>query len=306
MQQPSPVALGRSRPAPARLTRDWPTRRRPSRRQRKRRSLSAVSMGQANRRVCLTWASTGCCITCAGCRSYGHSITRPSARWRPTTDALVATCSPRSKRISPPAPTSVKRRGGLNLHRNSLLYRVQRIEETGQVDLQEPRSAAGPTSGPESAAPPQRVAGKEGRGMRPAASRPRVLGALRGRCACTIMAGAMSPAKRALLEHVRAVLAEAQFDPQHAGDIFLRADTEAALQAALPTAMIAVAGRGRCPAAAGALLGRYLPARPLGEVGHGPRRRRADIAADRCRAARGGPGTRGGALPAASDGHGYS
>ena len=28
----------------------------------------------------------------------------------------------------------------LNLHRNSLLYRVQRIEETGQVDLQDPEA----------------------------------------------------------------------------------------------------------------------------------------------------------------------
>ena len=53
----------------------------------------------------------------------------------------------------------------------------------------------------------------------------------------------MSQAKRSLLEQVRAALAEAQFDPQHAGDIFLRADAEAALQATLPTAVIAVAGR---------------------------------------------------------------
>ena len=53
----------------------------------------------------------------------------------------------------------------------------------------------------------------------------------------------MSPAECSLLEHVRATLAEAQFDPTHAGDIFLQADAEAALQAALPTAVIAVAGR---------------------------------------------------------------
>ena len=53
----------------------------------------------------------------------------------------------------------------------------------------------------------------------------------------------MSPAERSLLEHVRAALAEAQFDPTHASDIFLRADAEAALEAALPTAVIVVAGR---------------------------------------------------------------
>ena len=53
----------------------------------------------------------------------------------------------------------------------------------------------------------------------------------------------MSSAERSLLEQVRTALAEAQFDPTHAGDIFLRADAEAALQAALPTAVIAVAGR---------------------------------------------------------------
>ena len=46
-----------------------------------------------------------------------------------------------------------------------------------------------------------------------------------------------------LLEQVRAALAEAQFDPTHASDIFLRAAAEAALQTALPTAVIAVGGR---------------------------------------------------------------
>ena len=57
------------------------------------------------------------------------------------------------------------------------------------------------------------------------------------------MAGAMADTGRVLLERVRVALAEAQFDPTHAGDIFLRADAEAALQAALPTAVIVVAGR---------------------------------------------------------------
>ena len=50
-------------------------------------------------------------------------------------------------------------------------------------------------------------------------------------------------ASSSLLEQVRAALAEAQFDPTHAGDIFLRADAKVALQAAFPTAVIAVAGR---------------------------------------------------------------
>lgn len=53
----------------------------------------------------------------------------------------------------------------------------------------------------------------------------------------------MPPPEGSLLEQVRAALAAAQFDPTHAGDIFLRADAEAALQTALPTAVIAVGGR---------------------------------------------------------------
>ncbi|MAG37751.1 MAG: hypothetical protein CL878_16060 [Dehalococcoidia bacterium] len=65
------------------------------------------------------------------------------------------------------------------------------------------------------------------------------------------MAGVMSDAGHSLLEQTRAALEEAHFDPQHAGDVFLRADAEAALQAAFPAASISVAGRdeARLPAA---------------------------------------------------------
>lgn len=58
------------------------------------------------------------------------------------------------------------------------------------------------------------------------------------------LAGPPAPAGTHLAEDIVAALRTAQFDPQHAGDLFLRSDAERAIRAALPAGVrIAVAGK---------------------------------------------------------------
>lgn len=69
------------------------------------------------------------------------------------------------------------------------------------------------------------------------------------------MAVAMSGASRSLIEQTRNALARAHFNPQHAGDVFLRADAETALREALPDAVITVSSHDTVRLPTGRFLG---------------------------------------------------